>query len=240
MIGIFSGFPYRSFAASLTPAAIAGLVLTFCIIALFYRKEFRHTQPMKIPSRRVRVNRLLMWKSLIISGLMIVFFFLGWPIAKVAIIAGALLLITRRIKPEKIYREIDFSLLVLFIGLFILIAGMEKTSLSAHLLAGMSAYGLNRPEVLSAAAALLSNLVSNVPAVLLFKPIVPHLANPDYAWRILAMASTFAGNLTVLGSVANLIVLQKSKSHVSISFWEYFKVGLPLTVLTIFVGLWVI
>jgi Na+/H+ antiporter NhaD/arsenite permease-like protein len=238
MIGIFSGISYRSFAASLAPVAVAGLVLTFCIIALFYRQEFRRTQPMKIPSRRVRINQVLMWKSLFISGLMILFFFLGWPIAKVSIIAGALLLVTRRIKPEKIYHEIDFPLLVLFIGLFILIAGLEKTSLSSHLLASMSAYGMNRPAVLSAAAALLSNLVSNVPAVLLFKPLVPHLTNPNYAWRILAMASTFAGNLTVLGSVANLIVLQKSKSRVSISFWEYFKVGLPLTILTIFIGLW--
>jgi Na+/H+ antiporter NhaD/arsenite permease-like protein len=237
MIGVFSGISYRSFAAALSPVAVIGLMLTFCMIALFYLKEFRLMQPMTIPARRVRIHRVLLWKSLIVSGLMILFFFLGWPIAKVAVIAGALLLITRRIKPEKIYHEIDFSLLVLFIGLFIVIAGIEKASLSTPMLSLASSYGLNSPGALSTTAALLSNLVSNVPAVLLFKPLVPHLANPDYAWRILAMSSTFAGNLTILGSVANLIVLQKSKSRVSISFWEYFKVGLPLTVLTIVAGI---
>ncbi len=150
--------------------------------------------------------------------------------------AGALLLITRRVKPEKIYHEIDFSLLVLFTGLFIVIAGIEKTPLPSAALAFVSGYGLDRPAVLSTVAAVLSNLASNVPAVLLFKPIVPHLADPSRAWLVLAMASTLAGNLTVLGSVANLIVIQKARRYVSISFWEYFKVGLPLTVVTIAIG----
>jgi Na+/H+ antiporter NhaD/arsenite permease-like protein len=72
--------------------------------------------------------------------------------------------------------------------------------------------------------------------LLLFKPLVLHLADPNRAWLVLAMASTLAGNLTVLGSVANLIVIQRAKRYVSISFWEYFKVGLPLTVVTIAIG----
>jgi Na+/H+ antiporter NhaD/arsenite permease-like protein len=167
---------------------------------------------------------------------MIVFFFIGWPIAKVAVVTGALLLISRRVKPEKVYHEIDFSLLALFIGLFIVIAGIEKTALPSHALAIVSGYGLDRPAVLSAVAAVLSNVASNVPAVLIFKPLVPHLADPRSAWLILAMSSTLAGNLTVLGSVANLIVIQKAKRQVAISFWEYFRVGLPLTLVTIAVG----
>ena len=236
MIGIFSGIHYRHFAAALTPVGVAGLVAAFGLIALMYRREFGHSEAVVLVIRRVRVNRVLMWKSLAASGLMILFFFLGWPIAKVAIIAGALLLITRRVKPEKIYHEIDFSLLVLFTGLFIVIAGIEKTPLPSQALAFVSGYGLDRPAVLSAVAAVLSNLASNVPAVLLFKPIIPHLADPNRAWLILAMASTLAGNLTVLGSVANLIVIQKARRYVSISFWEYFKVGLPLTVVTIGIG----
>jgi len=181
-----------------------------------------------------------MWKSLVVSGLMILFFFIGWPIAKVAVIAGALLLITRRVKPEKIYHEIDFSLLVLFIGLFIVIAGIEKTSLPADALALLSGFGLEKPVVLSTASAVLSNLASNVPAVLLFKPLVPHFADPNRAWLILAMSSTLAGNLTVLGSIANLIVIQRSKRYVTISFWEYFKVGLPITAATVAVGVWLL
>jgi Na+/H+ antiporter NhaD/arsenite permease-like protein len=89
---------------------------------------------------------------------------------------------------------------------------------------------------MTAFAALLSNLVSNVPAVLVFKGFVPHLPDPARAWLILAMASTLAGNLTVLGSVANLIVLQKARRHVDISFWEYARTGIPLTLLTLVAG----
>ena len=129
MIGSFSQIPYRTFAAALAPIAAVGLALTVAVIALVYRAEFRSRSA--APGGRhspVRVNRPLLWKSLAVSAAMIVFFFAGWPVPKVAVIAGALLLITRRVKPEKVYREIDWSLLVLFIGLFIVIAGIEKTT----------------------------------------------------------------------------------------------------------------
>jgi Na+/H+ antiporter NhaD/arsenite permease-like protein len=237
MIGIFSGIPYREFAAKLAPVGAAGLFLTFFTIAIIYHREFRRSESVALQHRPIRVNRVLMWKSLVAAASMIAFFFIGWPIAKVAMVAGALLLITRRVKPEKVYHEIDFSLLALFIGLFIVIAGIEKTSLPSSALAFVSGYGMDRPAILGTVAAVLSNVTSNVPAVLVFKPLIPHLADPKGAWLILAMASTLAGNLTVLGSVANLIVIQKARRQASISFWEYFRVGLPLTVITIIVGL---
>jgi Na+/H+ antiporter NhaD/arsenite permease-like protein len=82
----------------------------------------------------------------------------------------------------------------------------------------------------------LSNLVSNVPAVLVFKPFIGHLADPKRAWLVLAMASTLAGNLTVVGSVANLIVIQQARDRVRIGFWEYFRVGAPLAIATMLVG----
>jgi Na+/H+ antiporter NhaD/arsenite permease-like protein len=237
MIGTFSAIPYRQFVAALAPVAAAGLLLTFAVIAVLYRNEFQKYETVTLERRGVRVNRVLMWKSLVASGLMIFFFFAGWPVPKVAIVAGALLLVTRRVKPEKIYHEIDFSLLALFVGLFIVVAGIEKTSIPSEALSLVSGYGLDRPVVFSAVAAVLSNLASNVPAVLVFKPLVPHLVNPERAWLLLAMASTLAGNLTVLGSVANLIVIQRSKSQVTLSFWEYFRVGLPLTIATIALGI---
>jgi Na+/H+ antiporter NhaD/arsenite permease-like protein len=167
---------------------------------------------------------------------MIVFFFAGWPVSKVALVAGALLLVTRRVKPERVYAQIDWSLLVLFIGLFIIVRGVEKTSLSANLFAIASRLHLDRPGVMSAFAATLSNVVSNVPAVLVFRPFIPHLTDARHAWLTLAMSSTLAGNLTVLGSVANLIVLERARHKVRISFWEYARVGVPLTVLTIALG----
>jgi Na+/H+ antiporter NhaD/arsenite permease-like protein len=78
--------------------------------------------------------------------------------------------------------------------------------------------------------------VSNVPAVLVFKPFVGHLPDPNRAWLILAMSSTLAGNFTLLGSVANLIVVQRARGEVEIGFWEYFKAGAPIAVATIAFG----
>jgi Na+/H+ antiporter NhaD/arsenite permease-like protein len=82
--------------------------------------------------------------------------------------------------------------------------------------------------------------VSNVPAVLIFKGFVPHLPDPARSWLTLAMASTFAGNLTVLGSVANLIVVERARREVHIGFWEYAKAGVPLTIFTLALGVWML
>ena len=94
--------------------------------------------------------------------------------------------------------------------------------------------------VLSAVTAVLSNVVSNVPAVLLFKTLIPTFEEPTRAWLVLAMASTFAGNLTIMGSVANLIVVEQARGvGIRIGFGEYSRVGVPVTLLTLFVG-WVL
>lgn len=236
MIGTFSQIPYRTFLMRLAPVALLGLVLTVLVIFVRYRREFIHGPRVEIQQPRVRVNRVLMWKSLVAAVVMIALFFAGWPVAKVAILVGALLLITRRVKPEKVYREIDWSLLVLFAGLFIVVAGIEKTSLPQELSALAAHFHLHRPSVLSLFSAVISNLVSNVPAVLVFKPLIATLPDVQLGWLTLAMSSTLAGNLTLLGSIANLIVVERARRHVEITFLEYLKVGAPLTILTIGVG----
>jgi Na+/H+ antiporter NhaD/arsenite permease-like protein len=240
MIGSFSGIPYRQFLASLAPIALAGLVLTVLVIFLAYRSEFTSRARVNVEKRSVRVDRWLMWKAILASLAMIVMFFAGWPVPKVAVVAAALLLITRRVNPENVYRRIDWSLLVMFVGLFVVIAGVEKTSLEKDLAAFAGQIHLDNVFLLSAFSAVLSNLVSNVPAVLVFKPFAAHLANPTRAWLTLAMSSTLAGNLTVLGSVANLIVIQQARRKVTIGFWEYFRVGAPLAIVTILLGaIWI-
>jgi len=117
--------------------------------------------------------------------------------------------------------------------LFIVIAGIEKTFLSHDLENVTAHFGLNHLGVLSVLAALISNLVSNVPAVLVFKPLIVKLANPTRAWLALAMSSTLAGSVTLLGSIANLIVVERARHSVHISFVEHLKVGVPLTILSI-------
>jgi Na+/H+ antiporter NhaD/arsenite permease-like protein len=157
-----------------------------------------------------------------------------------AIIIGGLLLLTQRVRSERAYAEIDWSLLLMFAGLFIIVAGAEHTLLSGDTIAAVGRLHLDRVPVLSAVTAILSNLVSNVPAVLVLKPFIDPLRDHHTAWLTVAMASTLAGNFTMLGSIANLIVVQRAaSSDVTISFWDYFRIGAPLTAITLAVGtLW--
>jgi Na+/H+ antiporter NhaD/arsenite permease-like protein len=176
-------------------------------------------------------------KTVIVLVVMVMLFFVGQPVAKVAIVGGAFLLLTRRVKPEKIYREIDWPLLVMFVGLFIVIGGFEKTIITPEA-AAVGRLHLDNTAVLVGVTAVLSNVVSNVPAVLMLKPFIPTLGDPQRAWFVVAMTATLAGNFTLVGSVANLIVAQRAKARgVEIGFWTYFKVGAPLTVTTVLVGM---
>jgi len=215
-----------------------GLPALIALLFFIYRREFREDRALAIDYQSVTVDRALLWKSLLASAAMIAAFFAGLPVAEVALLAGALLLISRRVGPETIYREIDWPLLVMFIGLFIVVAGVERTSLSADLLAAAARFRLQRTALLALCAGALSNIVSNVPAVLVIKPLLANLPDPRHAWLTLAMSSTLAGNLTVLGSVANLIVVERARREANISFWEYAKVGVPVTLVTLAIGVW--
>jgi Na+/H+ antiporter NhaD/arsenite permease-like protein len=168
-----------------------------------------------------------------------VLFFAGQPPAKAAIVVGGLLLLTRRMRSTRVYAEVDWSLLLMFAGLFIIVAGAERVLLTPDMIAAVGRFGLGRMATLSAVTAVLSNLVSNVPAVLVLKPFVSALPEQTRAWLVVAMASTLAGNFTVLGSIANLIVVEKAAQRgVVIGFKEYFAAGAPLTVVTIVFGTW--
>jgi Na+/H+ antiporter NhaD/arsenite permease-like protein len=124
----------------------------------------------------------------------------------------------------------------MFIGLFVVVAGVDRTALSADLLAAAARFQLERTAVLSAWTAILSNIVSNVPAVLVFKPIVTHLPDPRHAWLVLAMSSTLAGNLTVLGSVGQSDCGGARPAGGPHFVLEYAKVGIPVTVVTLAIG----
>ena len=238
LIGSFSQIGYGTFAAHLAPVAAIGLVLTVVLIRLAHPREFRSPARFHSDAPAAHLHGPLAIKSVLIAAAMMAAFFAGQPPAKVALVGGGVLLITRVVRSERIYREIDWPLLLMFAGLFVVVAGFEKALLSPDVIAAIGGIGLDRAPVLSAVTVVLSNLVSNVPAVLVLKPFVTGLADPRHAWLIVAMASTLAGNLTVLGSVANLIVVQSARAGgVRIGFWQYCRVGAPLTVLTILVGL---
>jgi len=238
IIASLSQIPYGIFAGSLAPVAAIGLVMTVLLIALAHRGEFFTSERLEKTAMPTHHHGPLVAKTVIVMMVMIVLFFLGQPAAKVAIVGGAFLLFTRRVRPQKIYIEIDWPLLLMFIGLFVVVAGLEKTVLTPEITAAAGHLRLDNSVVLAGITAVLSNIVSNVPAVLLLKAFVPGLDDPQRAWLVIAMAATFAGNFTLVGSVANLIVAQRAKARgVEIGFWAYFRIGAPLSLLTILVGL---
>jgi len=242
IVGSLSRMSYGDFATALAPVALTGLVLTVVLLALLYRDEFLTREPLApSPARPARYLPPVILKSLIVLAAMVLLFLFGQPVSKVAILGGGILLFTRRIKAHKVYREIDWPLLVMFAGLFVVVAAFERVAVTPGVIAAVARQHLDHVGVLTLLTAGLSNLVSNVPAVLMLKPFVVSLPDPERAWRVVAMASTLAGNFTLVGSVANLIVAQRAQSAgVPIGFWAYFRVGAPLTVLTLLFGVfWV-
>lgn len=240
MIGSFSHIPYGRFALALGPIALLGLIATVALVALFHRDEFAGNTKLEAPPQKIRINPVLVTRALLATVIMIALFFCGVAPAKAAIVVGGLLLLSGRVKTHRVYADIDWSLLVMFAGLFIIVAGAQHMLLTPAMVATVGQMHLDQVPVLSAITAVLSSLVSNVPAVLIMKPFVAALQDHDRAWLVIAMASTLAGNFTVLGSIANLIVVQKAAaSGVVISFWDYFRVGAPLTLITLVIGvLW--
>ncbi|MBY0522465.1 MAG: anion transporter [Gemmataceae bacterium] len=247
IIGSLSNIAYLRFAARLAPVAIAGLLLTFFIIAWVFRSALRRpgdgedlkpAQRARRGKRHHRAHNWLLGKSLTVTLASVVLFFAGLPIALVALGAAAILLMGR-VRPEKVYRQVDWSLLVMFCGLFIVVHAFEVRLVRHWDLEHWGVLGGHPVTLLSLVSAGLSNLVSNVPAVLIFKPIIPAMpeAAQETAWLALAMSSTLAGNLTVLGSVANLIVVEGARREgITVSFWDYCKVGVPITLVTLAVG----
>ena len=237
VIGALSRIPYPAFTAALAPVAAFGLVAVIIVVRLVYAQEFASRSELEPHLYRGRMHTGQVVKASLVCLALAVAFFAGAPPAKAAILGGAFLLVTRAIKPRRIYRELDGPLLLLFAGMFVVVAGAEKALLTPDRIAIAKTLGLDAVWRLSLFTAVLSNIVSNVPAVLALRPFVPTFADPERAWLVVAMSSTLAGNFTLLGSVANLIVAEQARAEgAPISFWAYFKVGAPLTVITLAAG----
>jgi Na+/H+ antiporter NhaD/arsenite permease-like protein len=239
LIASVSRISYVDFALSLGPVALVGLALDAVILVFLFRKDLRHAAvPAAEPGPRA-AHRALMVKTVAVAALVMAGFIAGFEPAVVAASGAAVLLVSRRVKPAKIYSGVDWDLLMLFVGLFIVIAGVERAGLDRRFFALLQPVGITTLGGLSTVGAILSNLISNVPAVMLFTKLVPSLPDPRASWLALAMSTTLAGNLTVLGSIANLIVIEGARRRgVRISFVDHLKVGLPVTIATLAFGVW--
>jgi Na+/H+ antiporter NhaD/arsenite permease-like protein len=239
LIGSVSGVSFTRFLAALGPVSLVGLVIDAALLCVIFRRDLHPTEQMWRAVRTRRLHPALLQKTLVVIALVLAGFLAGYSTAMVSAAGAAALLVTRRVRPRKVYAAIDWDLLMLFVGLFVIVGAGERAGFDRLMLAWLAPLGIATLGGLSAAAAILSNVVSNVPAVMLFTSVVPHLPSPTLSWLVLAMSSTLAGNLTLLGSIANLIVAQgAARRGVSVSFASYAAVGVPLTLVTLAFGVW--
>lgn len=237
MIGLASGISFVDFAARQLPVALVGLALAWGVCVLVYGHALTTTAFVVPQLPPPRLFPPLLRKSLLATLILLIALLAGAPIPLAALGSAALLLITRRIKPERVFREIDWALLVFFAALFVVTGAVEKSGAGRIFLQLLAPWLHDGPWGLTAVAALLSNLISNVPAVLLLGPAMTSMPDPDQGWLLLAMATTLAGNLTLLGSVCNLIVAESARHQgIHLSFGAYLKAGLPVTLLTLAFG----
>lgn len=242
LVGTASGIPYLEFAAALLPVSAVGIGASIGVLRFLYRDEITSRPFPILPAvPRTAVKRPLLAASLIVSGGVLVCFAAGFPYSLVAVTGAAVLLLAGRESTERILESVDWTLLLFFSGLFIVMHGVEVSGLTglvidrARGLADTSAAG--RIAGLSLVSAVLSNIVSNVPAVMLLRPLVESLGGDRTSWLALAMSSTLAGNLTLIGSVANLIVAQQARRHAELGFLEYFRAGAIITLITMALGI---
>ena len=236
LIGSYSGIRYQDFFFHLGPVALVGLFLNWAVLHwMFLRGRADAVRAEAIPLPPLDLTRLT--KPMIVVTVVIIGFLVGVPPAMMAALGAAALLITRTTEPRKLYDEVDWGLLVFFVGLFLIVGGAENAGIVARLLIVARHWNLQRLDVFTIVVTVFSNLVSNVPAVMLLKSLVPGFTDPHTAWLALAMSSTLAGNLTITGSVANIIVVEAAKPDVHIGFWDYIRVGFPITLLTLLFGL---
>ena len=242
LIGIASGTHYAAFTRAMLLPALGGLVIVYAVIALAYRRDLAVAPAAPDAAASARIDRPLVVKALTLFAGALAGWLAGFPLPLVAIAAGALMIAVAGRDPAEAFAKVEWSLLLFFAALFIVMRGVEDVplfaGLTAHAVRALHGEPWHDATVVSVALTALSNLVSNVPAVLLWRPVVPHVPNPDLVWLVIAMSSTFAGNLTVLGSMANLIVAERAAARgAPMRFMDFVWTGVPITVLTIAWGI---
>jgi Na+/H+ antiporter NhaD/arsenite permease-like protein len=168
-------------------------------------------------------------------------FLSGLDLSWTALTGGAVLMVVARRDTHEVLKLVDFHLLVFFAALFVVVEGLNGTALRDqiyHRLHGFFGTSNARQAWSFAFLSVLgSNVFSNVPFVLVAGKWIANFAQPELMWKVMALATTFAGNLTILGSVANIIVVDSARSKVEIGFWDYARVGIPVTILTSLIGM---
>ena len=252
---IQSGISFSDFALALTPLALVSLAVAVGLVALVFRKDIFDGglgKPRPIDrslvisaAPRTRMEAPFFLVLTVLVAVFVGFTASSWldiPISLVAFLGGcflllALPLIKKDTGTTPILRGVDWTLILFFVGLFILLKGVETSGLMDLMLDSFENMGAGMAGVagLTLISSVLSNLISNVPAVMLLSPVVP--AGNDTLWLSLATSSTLAGNATILGAAANVIVVEKGLSMgVEVRLWDFVKAGLPVTLVTLLIS----
>lgn len=241
LVGVAARFSFLDFLGHLAPVSLAGLALELAILAVMFRAQVFGPlagQPRTAPPP---LDRRLLAKCAASAALVLVLWVMGYSFPLVAISIAAFILVLGRVRSSRIYNRVDWQLLLFFASLFVVIRGFSDSGALDRVIAAFRPWLAGSPVAqlfgISGAMLVLGNLVSNVPAVLLFRPLVPLFPHTHFVWLALASSATLAGNATPFGSVASLIVIQQMQSRGGIGFGQFTRVGLVVTLVTTAVGM---
>ena len=240
IIGHFSHIGFARFSATLAPVAVIGLAINYLILRIGFRNVLRHAVIEEKLRVAPKLDRSLFALVCIVFVLIFAGFIAGLHLAWTALAGAALVMVLARRDTHDVLKLVDWHLLVFFAALFIVVEGLSDTGLPDSIYWRLQPlFGSSVPAQtwnLAWFSTLGSNVFSNVPFVLVAGKWIPRFADPELMWKVLALATTFAGNLTIIGSVANMIVVESAREHLEVGFWDYARFGIPITILTTVAG----
>ncbi len=241
IIGHLSGISFVRFSAALLPVAVVGLAIQYAVLSFGFRKMLDAAVIHRPENPPQTMDRRLLRLTFGVLFLVFAGFISGLNLPWTALAGGALIMVLARRDTHEVLKLVDWHLLVFFAALFIVVEGLGGTGLPDQIygrLRGMfGRTATTQAWNLAWFSALGSNIFSNVPFVLVAGKWIPNFVAPELMWKVMALATTLAGNLTILGSVANIIVVESARGHCELGFWDYAKFGIPVTLLTLIAGL---
>jgi len=244
IIGHFSHIPFAQFSRSLAPAAIVALAINYVILRLGFRSALRTAVVEQEAHAIPKLDRGLFAIVCAVFASIFACFLAGLNLAWTALAGAALVMVLARRDTHEVLKLVDWHLLVFFAALFVVVDGLSDTglpdSIYGHLQPVFGSHVVAQTWNLTWFSVVGSNIFSNVPFVLVAGKWITRFVEPTLMWKVLALATTFAGNLTIIGSVANMIVVESAREHLEVGFWDYARFGIPITILTTAAGVLVL
>ena len=239
LIGLNSGISYVDFLLKLFPISFIGMILCVVVVRWIYKKEFKDKSLLSYtPEQNYSFKE--MSSSIIVFALVVLAFFfgklLGMSIAVIALAGASLIILFGKHKPEKLIKDVDWVLLLFFASLFVVVGAVQKVGILDSILQIDLQENLSGLISIHSISLVMSQILSNVPYTVLMLPLM-NVVDSETLWLALASASTLAGNATIIGAMANIIVIESAANFgVKIGFWEFFKSGIIITILTFLVS----